>query len=259
VILSNILNLNGVTKHFGGLTAISDMSLTVSDGEILGLIGPNGAGKSTLFNLISGVYPASSGSITFAEQAIGGLRPSALCKLGIARTFQKIRVFKHLSVIKNVTIGSHCRTHASLFASITRPAWLKDEERKVIEKGEGLLDFVGLAHRSKDEARELSHGEQRLLEIARALATDPKLLLLDEPAAGLSTGDSVGLMKMVSKIRQRGVTVVIIEHDMEVVMGLSDRVVVLNYGKKLFEGTPQAAQKDEQVIAAYLGTGGSDA
>jgi branched-chain amino acid transport system ATP-binding protein len=249
-----LLELAGVTKRFGGLTAVSGVGFSVNEGEILGLIGPNGAGKSTLFNLISGVYPASEGELRLGGRRINGLRPSALCALGIARTFQKIRVFRQLPVWKNVAIGRHCRTRAGLLASVLRPSWVGREERQVRETALALLDFVGLGHRAEEQARNLSHGEQRLLEIARGLATDPKILLLDEPAAGLSTMDSAALMAMVGRIRSQGTSVIIVEHDMEVVMGLSDRLVVLNYGQKIFEGSPAAAQRDAQVIAAYLGT-----
>jgi branched-chain amino acid transport system ATP-binding protein len=250
----SLLELSSVTKRFGGLTAVSDVSFSVNEGEILGLIGPNGAGKSTMFNLITGVYPASAGEIRLNGRLLNGLRSSAVCALGIARTFQKIRIFKHLAVWKNVAIGRHCRTHTGLFASIVRPPWVALEERQVRETAFSLLDFVGLRNRAEDDARNLSHGEQRLLEIARALATEPRVILLDEPAAGLSTMDSAALMAMVGRIRKRGTSVIIIEHDMEVVMGLSDRLVVLNYGQKIFDGSPSEAQRDGEVIAAYLGT-----
>ena len=254
-----VLELDRVSKNFGGLAALSDISLSVGEGEILGLIGPNGAGKSTLFNLMSGVHSVSSGVVKFCGKSIDGVRPSTLCALGIARTFQKIRIFKHLSVTKNVTIGTHCRTSTGLLASILRPSWVAREERQALEEAKALLNFVGLGHRADDEARHLSHGEQRLLEIARALATKPKIILLDEPAAGLSTGDSAALIKMVARIRERGISVVIIEHDMDVVMGLSDRLVVLNYGKTIFQGQPRDAQKNKDVIEAYLGKGEADA
>jgi branched-chain amino acid transport system ATP-binding protein len=249
-----LLELAGITKRFGGLSAVSGVSFAVNEGEILGLIGPNGAGKSTLFNLITGVYPVTEGELRLGGQRINGLRPSAVCALGIARTFQKIRIFRQLPVWKNVAIGRHCRTRTGLLSSIVRPGWVACEEADVKSCAHELLDFVGLGGRAQDEARNLSHGEQRLLEIARALATDPKIILLDEPAAGLSTMDSARLMAMVGEIRDRGISVIIIEHEMEVVMGLSDRLVVLNYGEKIFEGLPSAAQRDPQVIAAYLGT-----
>jgi len=252
-----LLDLVGVSKRFGGLTAVSDVSFSVGEGEIVGLIGPNGAGKSTLFNLISGVHRVSEGAISLGANRLNGLRPNAVCALGVARTFQKIRVFPRLSVMKNVVIGCHCRTHAGLLASIVRPAWVGREEQEVEDAARQLLNFVGLGNRADDEARHLSYGEQRLLEIARALATKPKVILLDEPAAGLSSMDSAALMSMVGRIRERGVSVMIIEHDMEVVMGLSDRLVVLNYGQKIFEGRPEAAQRDAAVVASYLGTAAS--
>lgn len=249
-----LLELTNVSKSFGGLAAVSGVTFSVTEGQILGLIGPNGAGKSTLFNLITGIYPVTHGEMRLVGNSLHGLSPSAVCALGIARTFQKIRIFGQMSVLKNVVIGTHCRTRAGLFANLARPSWVAREEQDAEEKARELLEFVGLGARADDDARNLSHGEQRLLEIARALATGPKVVLLDEPAAGLSSIDTAALLEKVENIRRRGSSVVIIEHDMEVVMRLSDRIVVLNYGEKIFEGSPSQAQRDPQVLAAYLGT-----
>lgn len=248
-----LLELRQVSKRFGGIQALSRVSFAVEQGEILGLIGPNGAGKSTIFNLATGVYPVSAGEIRFAEDRVDGQKPSRVCALGMARTFQKIRIFKEMTVAENVAVGRHSRMRAGLLASLIPPRWARQEEEEAHQAAAELLQLFGLQARAEDEARNLSHGEQRLLEMARALATKPKLILLDEPAAGLSTADSHALMDKIGGIRADGVTVVIIEHDMEVVMGLCERIVVLNYGEKIFDGPPDAAQRDPTVVAAYLG------
>lgn len=248
-----LLELREVSKRFGGLQAVANLTMEVGEREIVGLIGPNGAGKTTIFNLITGVYPVTTGEIRLGAARIDGLRPSAICARGISRTFQKIRVFSRLTVHKNVALGQHCRTRAGVLGAVLRPAWVRGEEGAVDAKARALLEFVGLADRVAEEARQLPHGQQRLLEIARALATEPRLLLLDEPAAGLTAEESEALMRLVTQIRDQGIAVVIIEHDMDVVMGLSDRLIVLDHGEKIFAGPPPLAQKDARVIAAYLG------
>ena len=248
-----LLELSRVSKRFGGLEAVANLTIEVGEREIVGLIGPNGAGKTTVFNLITGVYPVTTGEICFGGDRLDGLRPSAICARGISRTFQRIRVFPRLSVHKNVALGRHCRTRTGVVGAVLRPAWVREEERATGDKAQALLQFVGLAGRADEEARHLPHGQQRLLEITRALATEPRLLLLDEPAAGLTTEESEALMRLVTRIRDGGVAVVIIEHDMDVVMGLSDRLVVLDHGEKIFAGPPASAQKDPRVLVAYLG------
>ncbi len=248
-----LLDAMGLTKRFGGLRAVDGVDFRVTEGEIVGLIGPNGAGKTTIFNLIHGVIPPDTGSMTFRGQNIVGLRPHQLAALGIARTFQQTRLFANLSVLENVMLGRHCRTRAEFVGAIFRGATVNAEESHIHRQAQDLLEFVGLARRQNDLARSLAYGHQRLLEIARALATDPLLLLVDEPTSGLTVSESQEVMMLLSKIRARGVTLFVIEHHMKVIMSLADRIVVLNYGAKIFEGTPQATQRSQEVIAAYLG------
>jgi branched-chain amino acid transport system ATP-binding protein len=248
-----ILSLDHVTKRFGGLTAVDDVSFSINAGEIFSLIGPNGAGKTTLFNTITGMYKPTGGTIRFQDREITGLKPYRIATLGIARTFQQIRLFAYMSALDNVRIGEHPRMHAKLWDAAFRTGKARREEERVTERANELLDFVGIRQQAFNYARNLPYGHQRRLEIARALASDPKLLLLDEPAAGANPQEKVDLMALVEKIRAQGITVLLIEHDMKVVMGISERIVVLDYGEKIAEGKPQEVRANARVIEAYLG------
>lgn len=248
-----IVELYDVTMEFGGLTAVDRVSLAVNEREILGLIGPNGAGKTTIFNMISGIYQPTAGEILFNGKSISSLKPSQVAYRGIARTFQNIRLFSDLTVLDNVRIGCHTKSEAGLLGALFRWPGVKAEEKRVIAKAEEYLELVGLTDKADELARNLAYGEQRRLEIARALAMEPTLLLLDEPAAGMNSQEKQTLMDFVRQIRERGITVLLVEHDMNLVMGICERIVVLDYGKKLAEGTPQEIQRNNQVIASYLG------
>jgi branched-chain amino acid transport system ATP-binding protein len=250
-----MLRLNGITKVFGGLIALEDVSFSVEDGSITGVIGPNGAGKTTLFNIVTGLYTQTTGEVYLDGQNISLFETEALAKLGLVRTFQNVELFGKMTVLENVMVGLHTKSRSGIFSSAFRLPGQIREEKLIREKSRGWLDFTGMGDLAEMTAGSLPFGKGRLLEISRALAAGPKIILMDEPAAGLNSRETLELAGLIRKIRESGVTVVLVEHDMDLVMDVCDAIVVLNLGKKLAQGTPRDIQENPDVIAAYLGEG----
>ena len=254
----SLLALDRITEGFGGLSAVNRVSFAVEEGQVVGLIGPNGAGKTTVFNLITGNYRPDEGTVQFEGQAIGGLAPHRIVSLGIARTFQTIRLFQNLSVVENVLAGCHCRMRTGIFGSLFHTPGQRREETQVLAQARDELAFGGLGDSGGRLAKTLSYVNQRLLEIARALATRPKLLILDEPAGGMSDQETQELIGLIGRMRARGLTILLIEHDMKLVMKACDQLVVIEYGSKIAAGTPEEIQHNPRVIEAYLGADSDD-
>ena len=255
--MSALLEVRGLVRRFGGLNAVDGVDLDVNEGEILSVIGPNGAGKTTLFNVVTGLYVADGGSIHFDGHNLVGLQPNQICALGIARTFQTVRLFPAMTVLENTMVGQHCRTRSGIFGAVLRLPGTRAEERRVLEQSRSALSFFGnrlAGYRENQPAFVLSYANRRRLEIARAMATQAKLILLDEPTAGMNPRETQEMTELIGKLRdERGFTIVVIEHDMRLVKGVSDRVVALDYGRKIADGTYEEVANDERVVEAYLG------